>query len=48
MGPYRWFATAYIEFFRGVPALLTIFAMAYMLPIALACGAAGRWADSSA
>ena len=33
--PYRWFATAYIELFRGVPALLTIFAMAYMLPIAL-------------
>jgi polar amino acid transport system permease protein len=35
VGPYRWFATAYVEFFRGVPALLTIFAMAYMLPIAL-------------
>jgi polar amino acid transport system permease protein len=35
VGPYRWFATAYIELFRGVPALLTIFAMAYMLPIAL-------------
>ncbi|WP_185972359.1 amino acid ABC transporter permease [Georgenia yuyongxinii] len=34
VAPYRWFATAYIEFFRGVPALLTIFAMAYMLPIA--------------
>ncbi|GAA1646294.1 amino acid ABC transporter permease [Georgenia ruanii] len=35
VAPYRWFATAYVEFFRGVPALLTIFAMAYMLPIAL-------------
>jgi polar amino acid transport system permease protein len=35
VGPYRWFATAYVELFRGVPALLTIFAMAYMLPIAL-------------
>lgn len=33
--PYRWFATAYIEIFRGLPALLTIFAMAYVLPIAL-------------
>lgn len=33
--PYRWLAIGYIEFFRGVPALLTIFAMAYMLPIAL-------------
>lgn len=34
VAPYRWFATAYIELFRGVPALLTIFAMTYMLPIA--------------
>lgn len=34
VAPYRWFATGYIELFRGVPALLTIFAMAYMLPIA--------------
>ncbi|RPF27025.1 polar amino acid transport system permease protein [Georgenia muralis] len=33
--PYRWFATAYIELFRGLPALLTIFAMAYVIPIAL-------------
>lgn len=35
IGPYRWFATGYIELFRGVPALLTIFAIGYMLPIAL-------------
>ena len=35
IAPYRWFATAYIELFRGLPALLTIFAMAYMIPIAL-------------
>ncbi|MFH5821055.1 amino acid ABC transporter permease [Georgenia sp. AZ-5] len=35
VGPYRWFATAYIEVFRGVPALLTIFAMAYIVPIGL-------------
>lgn len=34
IGPYRWFATAYIELFRGLPALLTIFGFAYMLPIA--------------
>lgn len=33
IGPYRWLATAYIELFRGLPALLTIFAMAYVLPI---------------
>nr|WP_187361598.1 amino acid ABC transporter permease [Phytoactinopolyspora mesophila] len=32
--PYRWFAIAYIEVFRGLPALLTIFGMAYVLPIA--------------
>ncbi len=31
--PYRWLATGYIELFRGLPALLTIFAMAYVLPI---------------
>lgn len=35
VAPYRWFATAYIELFRGIPALLTIFAFAYMIPIAL-------------
>ncbi len=33
--PYRMFAIGFIELFRGLPALLTIFAMAYMLPIAL-------------
>lgn len=33
--PYRWFATAWIELFRGLPALLTIFAVAFMVPIAL-------------
>ena len=33
--PFRWFATAWIELFRGLPALLTIFAVAYMLPIGL-------------
>jgi polar amino acid transport system permease protein len=31
--PYRWLANIYIELFRGLPALLTIFAMAYVLPI---------------
>lgn len=35
IGPFRWFATAWIELFRGLPALLTIFAVAFMLPIAL-------------
>jgi polar amino acid transport system permease protein len=32
--PYRWVATAYIEFFRGLPALLVIFAFAFAVPIA--------------
>ena len=34
IGVFRWFATAWIELFRGLPALLTIFAVAFMLPIA--------------
>jgi polar amino acid transport system permease protein len=33
-GPFKWFAVAYIELFRGVPALLTILTMGYALPIA--------------
>ncbi len=33
--PYRWFAAAYIEVFRGLPALLTILAVGYAIPIAL-------------
>ncbi len=35
IGPFRWFATVWIELFRGLPALLTIFAFGYMFPIAL-------------
>jgi polar amino acid transport system permease protein len=33
--PYRWFATAYIEVFRGLPALLTIIFIGQGMPIAL-------------
>ncbi|WP_298866537.1 amino acid ABC transporter permease [uncultured Microbacterium sp.] len=33
--PFRWAATIWIEFFRGIPALMTIFGFALMLPIAL-------------
>ena len=33
--PYRWFAATYIEVFRGLPALLTLLAIGYALPIAL-------------
>lgn len=34
VGVYRWIATAYIEFFRGLPALVTILAMGFGFPIA--------------
>ncbi|GAA3699548.1 amino acid ABC transporter permease [Zhihengliuella alba] len=32
--PYRWFATGYIEFFRGIPALLVLLALGYGVPAA--------------
>ncbi|MDO4239376.1 amino acid ABC transporter permease [Micrococcus sp.] len=32
--PYRWLATAYVEFFRGVPALLVFLAFGYGVPFA--------------
>jgi len=34
IGPYRWFASAYIELFRGLPALITLILVAFGLPIA--------------
>ena len=34
VGPYRWIATAYIEFFRGVPAILVFIALGFGVPIA--------------
>jgi polar amino acid transport system permease protein len=34
IAPYRWFARIYIEIFRGLPALLTIFLIGFGLPIA--------------
>jgi polar amino acid transport system permease protein len=34
VAPYRWVSTGYIEFFRGLPALLVIFAFAFAVPIA--------------
>jgi polar amino acid transport system permease protein len=34
VGPYRWVATAYIEIFRGLPALLVIFGFAFAVPLA--------------
>jgi polar amino acid transport system permease protein len=34
VAPYRWIATGYIEFFRGVPALLVFLAFGFGVPIA--------------
>ncbi|GAA2558834.1 amino acid ABC transporter permease [Winogradskya consettensis] len=34
IGPYRWLATAYIELFRGLPALLVLFMVGYGVPLA--------------
>jgi polar amino acid transport system permease protein len=34
IGPYRWIATAWIEFFRGLPALVVIIAFGFAIPIA--------------
>ncbi|GIJ46518.1 amino acid ABC transporter permease [Virgisporangium aliadipatigenens] len=34
VAPYRWFARAYIELFRGLPALLVLFMVGYGIPIA--------------
>ncbi len=34
VAPYRWIATAYIEFFRGIPALLVVLAVGFAVPIA--------------
>ncbi|HWJ61679.1 MAG TPA: amino acid ABC transporter permease [Acidimicrobiales bacterium] len=33
--PYRWFAVTYIEIFRGLPALLTIFLVGFATPTVL-------------
>jgi len=34
IGPYRWIATSYIEFFRGLPALVVIIGFGFAVPIA--------------
>lgn len=34
IGVYRWFATGYIELFRGLPALVTIILVVFAIPIA--------------
>ncbi|WP_349829203.1 amino acid ABC transporter permease [Brevibacterium litoralis] len=34
VAPYRWIATVYIEFFRGIPALLVFIALGFGIPLA--------------
>jgi polar amino acid transport system permease protein len=34
LAAYRWIATVYIEFFRGLPALITILVMGFGVPLA--------------
>ncbi len=34
IGPYRWIASTFIEVFRGLPALVTILFVGFMVPIA--------------
>lgn len=34
VAPYRWLATVYIEFFRGLPVLIVIIMFAFAVPIA--------------
>ncbi|MCA2215741.1 amino acid ABC transporter permease [Jidongwangia harbinensis] len=34
VAPYRWFAAAYVEVFRGLPALLVLFLVGYGIPLA--------------
>lgn len=41
IAPYRWFATGFIELFRGLPALITIILVAFGLPIALGISVPG-------
>jgi polar amino acid transport system permease protein len=34
VAPYRWFATVYVELFRGLPALLVLFLVGFGIPLA--------------
>jgi len=45
--PYRWAAIAYIELFRGLPALVTIVLIGFVLPIALQMRVPGTYGPGS-
>lgn len=43
IAPYRWLATAYIELFRGIPAIVTLILVGFAVPIALGFRVPGRY-----
>lgn len=45
VAPYRWFATSYVEVFRGLPALVTIFLVGFGVPIALGTNLPGIYTE---
>lgn len=45
--PYRWAAAVYIEIFRGLPALITIVLIGYVLPLALQVQVPGIYGPGS-
>jgi len=47
VGPYRWAAALYIEVFRGLPALITIVLIGFVLPIALQVRVPGTYGPGS-
>src|SRR5687768_4535733 len=45
--PYRWFAATYIELLRGVPAIVTLIAIGFAIPIALDVRVPGRYGPAA-
>lgn len=45
--PYRWFASFYIEIFRGIPALVTLLLIGYAMPITLGIKIPGTYGPGS-
>ena len=45
--PYRWFASTYIELLRGVPAIVTLIAVGFAMPIALDFRVPGKYGPAS-
>ena len=45
--PYRWFAATYIELLRGVPAIVTLIAIGFAVPIALDIRVPGKYGPAA-